>query len=209
MQVVTSKTQYNAETSQQANGVAKKSKEAADKGRKQINTTVEAMNGINHSSQEITRIMKVIDDIAFQTNLLALNAAVEAARAGQYGKGFAVVAEEVRNLASRSADAAKETAALIENSHSKIENGLLVATQTSEAFEEIVNGAIKVADLVGEIANASTEQAEGIKQISVGLGQIDKVTQLTAANAEQAASTAQELSGQAHTLTKLLTYFKQ
>ncbi len=209
MHVVTSKTEYNAETSQQANELAIKSKTAADQGRTRIRTTVEAMNGINQSSQEITRIMKVIDDIAFQTNLLALNAAVEAARAGQYGKGFAVVAEEVRNLASRSADAAKETAALIENSHSKIEHGLEVATQTSDAFEEIVSGAVKVADLVGEIAKASAEQASGIKQISTGLGQIDKVTQMTAASAEEAASTAEELSSQSVMLNKLLMHFKQ
>lgn len=209
MEVVTAKTQYNAETSNQANELAKGSKKAAEKGRNQIQTTVEAMDAINSSSAQITKIMKVIDDIAFQTNLLALNAAVEAARAGQYGKGFAVVAEEVRNLAGRSAEAAKETASLIESSHSKIEHGLMVATQTSEAFEEIVQGAVKVADLVAEIAIASTEQAEGIKQISTGLGQIDKVTQMTAASAEEAASTAEELSSQSLTLTKLLTYFKQ
>ncbi len=176
MTEISSQTKTNAENSQQASQLAQNARENAERGKGQIHTTVEAMKDINTSSQQIAKIIKVIDDIAFQTNLLALNAAVEAARAGKHGKGFAVVADEVRNLASRSAKAARETAELIETSSKKVENGLSVATETAKSFEEIVGGAIKVADLVAEIATGSNEQAEGISQVTTGLGQIDQVT---------------------------------
>lgn len=208
MTEIGSQTRQNAENAQQAKQLAGASRDAANKGSERMGEMVSAMADINTSSQQIAKIIKVIDDIAFQTNLLALNAAVEAARAGNHGKGFAVVATEVRNLAARSAKAANETALLIESSNVKVKNGTEIANKTSEALNEIVEGAAKVADLVNEIAEASNEQAQGVSQVSQGLSQIDSVTQQNTANAEETASAAEELSGEAKALQDLLSRFK-
>jgi methyl-accepting chemotaxis protein len=205
---IASQTKTNAENATQANALTNQSRDAAEQGSRKMEGMVEAMNAINDSSQQIAKIIKVIDDIAFQTNLLALNAAVEAARAGRHGKGFAVVADEVRNLAGRSAKAARETADLIESSNSKVSNGLQMAQETSESFTEILDGVVKAADLVGEIAAASNEQAQGVSQINTGLSQVDQVTQQNTASAEQTASAAEELRGQATELQAQVARFK-
>jgi methyl-accepting chemotaxis protein len=202
-----SQTRLNAQNADQANSLSKGAKNAAARGSSLMADLVAAMGEINRSGEDISKIIKVIDEIAFQTNLLALNAAVEAARAGQHGKGFAVVAEEVRNLAARSARAAKETAELIENSAAKTRAGNEIAEKTEAALKGIVAGATKVSDLVGEIAAASNEQSEGISQVNTGLGQIDQVTQQNTANAEESAAAAEELSSQAAHLQQMLSRF--
>jgi methyl-accepting chemotaxis protein len=205
MSEMASQTKISAENAGQANQLSNDAKGVAESGNNQMQDMVVAMEEINESSQSISKIIKVIDEIAFQTNLLALNAAVEAARAGKHGKGFAVVAEEVRNLAARSAKAAKETADLIEGSVNRTKHGGEIASKTAQALGEIVVGITKVSDLVAEIAAASNEQAEGISQVNNGLGQIDSVTQQNTANAEESAAAAEELSGQAGQLMSLLS----
>ncbi|WP_337906804.1 methyl-accepting chemotaxis protein [Pelovirga terrestris] len=205
---LSSQTGTNAENANTANQLAGEARNAAEQGSRKMQDMVAAMSEINDAGQSISKIIKVIDEIAFQTNLLALNAAVEAARAGQHGKGFAVVAEEVRNLAARSAKAAAETSELIEGSVQKTANGTTIADQTAQSLQSIVNVIGKVTDLVAEIAAASSEQAQGVSQINQGVNQIDQVTQQNTASAEESAAASEELSGQAAQLREMLLRFK-
>ncbi len=205
---INSQVRKNAQNAEQANQLAGGSRQAVEDGRQHIATTVQAMGEIQQGSQQISKILKVIDDIAFQTNLLALNAAVEAARAGKHGKGFAVVAEEVRSLAARSAKAARETSEIIEASVAKVEAGGAVARQTQEAFNRLYGSIVSVTDLVGSIARSSDQQAQGIAQITQGITQIDGITQQNAASAEESASAAMQLSGQARQLDAQVAQFR-
>ncbi|MDX2480619.1 MAG: methyl-accepting chemotaxis protein [Desulfuromusa sp.] len=208
MQEMNEQTANNTRNAEQVNQLSSAAKEAAEKGDQHMQAMVKAMAEINTAGQNISKIIKVIDEIAFQTNLLALNAAVEAARAGQHGKGFAVVAEEVRNLAARSAKAASETTELIQGSVEKTENGAQIADQTAEALKEIYQGVVQVSDLVDEIAAASSEQALGVAQANEGLAQLSAVNQSSTASAEETAAVAEELSGQTRFLQQMLERFK-
>jgi methyl-accepting chemotaxis protein len=205
---IAEKTKTNAVDANKARELATTVREHATNGNKQMGEMQNSMVAINQSSEDISKIIKVIDDIAFQTNILALNAAVEAARAGQHGKGFAVVAEEVRSLAARSAEAAKETTALIEGSIEKVQVGTKIADNTAAALDDIVDGIEKVTTLIGNIAIASNEQASGIAQIDTGVEQVARVVQQNSATAEESAAASEELSGQAELLKQLVDTFK-
>jgi methyl-accepting chemotaxis protein len=205
LEEITSMTRKNADTARQASALAAQAKEAADNGNHAMDKMSQAIQQIEKSASETAKIIKTIDEIAFQTNLLALNAAVEAARAGEAGKGFAVVAEEVRNLAMRSAEAARTTATMIEQSVQSARNGVSITGEVAKTLAEITNNATRVNVLVNEIAAASQEQAQGVDQINNSVAQMDKVTQSNAAGAEQTAAASQELSAQAAEMSGTVT----
>ena len=203
LEVITSMTQQNAKSADDATVIANSASKSADEGVKSMEKMSTAIEEIKSSANETAKIVKTIDEIAFQTNLLALNAAVEAARAGDAGKGFAVVAEEVRSLALRSAEAAKNTAEMIEESVNNANNGYEISREVAEALEEITNSSNKVNTLLSEIAAASNEQAQGVEQINVAIEQIDDITQSNAASAEESASICEELNSQAIDLNRI------
>ena len=208
MSSMTEQTRKNSENAETARSLAQTARDGARDGDEQMKSMVDAMGGINEASQNVSRIIKVIDEIAFQTNLLALNAAVEAARAGEHGKGFAVVAEEVRNLAARSAKAAKETTAMIQGTLAKVKLGTDLAIQTADALTTIVGNVDRVTDLVADIALASEEQARGISEVNQGLAAVNMVTQQNAATAEESASAATTLLSNSEGMRSMFDRFQ-
>jgi methyl-accepting chemotaxis protein len=207
MEELTSTVKQNADNARQANQLASGARDEAEKGGEVVGKAVNAMGEINTASKKIADIITVIDEIAFQTNLLALNAAVEAARAGEQGRGFAVVAGEVRNLAQRSAGAAKEIKALINDSVEKVEDGSQLVYKSGQTLQEIVNAVKKVSDIVAEIAAASQEQSGGIEQVNKAVMQMDEVTQQNGALVEEAAAASVALDEQAKVLDSLVSFF--
>ena len=204
---VNSQSRQNTENATQVNQIAKQAMNSANAGNNKMKEVVSAMAEINKSAEGIKKVAKAIDDIAFQINLLALNANVEAARAGKYGKGFAVVAEEVRNLAVRSGQSAKETTQLVEDAINNISNGNFLANETSKQIDDIVGISSKVADIAEEVTTASKEQTTALEQINTALSQIDQVTQANTANAEESASAAEELASQSEQLKSMIARF--
>jgi methyl-accepting chemotaxis protein len=209
MEEMTSTVKNNAENAARASQLAEAAREQAEHGGRIVASAVAAMSEIDAASKKIADIIGVIDEIAFQTNLLALNAAVEAARAGEQGRGFAVVASEVRNLASRSAGAAKEIKALIQDSVGKVSEGTRLVDESGAALGEIVTRVEKVTNVMTEIANSSREQALGIEQVNKALTSMDTMTQQNAAMVEEASAAAQTLSAQATGLTTLIAHFRR
>jgi methyl-accepting chemotaxis protein len=208
MEELTSTVKQNAENAKQANQLAIGASDVAGKGGAVVGQVVTTMDSINDSSRKIVDIISVIDGIAFQTNILALNAAVEAARAGEQGRGFAVVAGEVRNLAQRSAAAAKEIKTLIGDSVEKVEGGSKLVAQAGQTMEEIVGSIRRVTDIMSEITAASVEQSAGIEQVNLAITQMDEVTQQNAALVEEAAAAAEALEEQAQNLSVSVATFK-
>jgi len=208
MEELTATVKQNAENAKQANQLSQSASSVAEKGGAVVQQVVGTMTSINESSRKIVDIISVIDGIAFQTNILALNAAVEAARAGEQGRGFAVVAAEVRNLAQRSAAAAKEIKHLIDDSVGKVGEGSKLVAQAGATMEEIVTAVKRVTDIMSEISAASLEQSQGIEQVNQAITQMDDVTQQNAALVEEAAAAAESMEEQAHELTKLVGTFR-
>ena len=209
LEEMTSMTKQSSANAHQTNVLAGEARRAAEIGNESMKKMSAAINDIQQSSSETAKIIKVIDEIAFQTNLLALNAAVEAARAGEAGKGFAVVAEEVRNLAKRSAEAAKNTSELIQRSVNNAQNGVEITNEVGKALQDIVSNIAKTSDLTREIASAAEEQTQGISQINIAVSQMDEVTQANAANAEESASAAEELSTQSAAMNNIVSELQQ
>jgi len=205
---ISRKTKYNAKIAGEASVLSGSIINTAETGSRQMDEMILAVKDINDASQSIGKIIKTIDDIAFQTNILALNAAVEAARAGQHGKGFAVVAEEVRSLAAKSAEAAKETGGIISNSVEKAEMGARIAGQTAESLSEIVSGINESNRIVGEIALLSQEQSEVVEQLNTGIGDVSQVVQQNSATAQESAAFSAQMSNQSRTLEGLVAQFK-
>jgi methyl-accepting chemotaxis protein len=197
LEEMSSMTKHNAENASEANSLMKNANQVVSEANGSMKGLTTSMEEITRSAEETSKIIRTIDEIAFQTNLLALNAAVEAARAGEAGAGFAVVADEVRNLAMRAAEAARNTAALIEGTVKKVKDGSQIVSKTDEAFDKVAESASKVGELVGEIAAASSEQAQGIEQINKAVSEMDKVIQRTASSAEESASASEEMNAQA------------
>ncbi|WP_076730763.1 methyl-accepting chemotaxis protein II [Cronobacter sakazakii] len=208
MEELTSTVRLNAENARQASQLALSASETAQRGGKVVDGVVNTMHDIAASSKKISDITSVIDGIAFQTNILALNAAVEAARAGEQGRGFAVVAGEVRNLASRSAQAAKEIKALIEDSVSRVDSGSVLVESAGETMQEIVGAVTRVTDIMGEIASASDEQSRGIDQVALAVSEMDRVTQQNASLVQQSAAAASALEDQASRLSQAVAAFR-
>jgi methyl-accepting chemotaxis protein len=207
MEQLTNTVRQNAENAQQANKLASSASDVALKGGSVVAEVVQTMDGITHASRKIADIIGVIDEIAFQTNILALNAAVEAARAGDQGRGFAVVAAEVRNLAQRSANAAKEIKGLISDSVAKVESGSRLVDTAGKTMEEIVQSVKRVTDIMAEISAASQEQRGGIEQVNNAVTQMDKVTQQNAALVEEAAAAAKSMEDQTNSMSEMVSQF--
>ncbi len=208
MEQMTSTVKQNADNAKEANQLAIDARDQASTGGDVVNKAISAMHEINQSSNKISDIIGVIDEIAFQTNLLALNAAVEAARAGEQGRGFAVVATEVRNLAGRSATAAKEIKELIEDSVQKVTDGSQLVNQSGETLEEIMQSVRQVAEIVGDISSATQEQAQGIEQVNKAIIEMDTATQQNTAMVEEAAAAAESMSEQSSELNRIVSFFK-
>jgi methyl-accepting chemotaxis protein len=207
MDDIAEKTRCNAEKANEAQALVAEAIADVKDGNEAMRNMILAMNEINASSESISKIIKVIDDIAFQTNILALNAAVEAARAGEAGKGFAVVAEEVRNLAAKSSQAASETAELIENSIRKVETGSGIADGTAKALEKITGNVEKSQVLINDIAEASNYQADAIEQIGLAVEQVSQVVQNNSATSEECAASSVDLANQANRMQELLAVY--
>jgi methyl-accepting chemotaxis protein len=208
MEAINRQTVQNSENADEANKLSAVSTENARSGNEEMKEMLTAMESIKESSDNISKVIRVISDIAFQTNLLALNASVEAARAGEHGKGFSVVADEVRTLASKSQDSAKNTASLIDDSNVKVNDGTRIAQDTANALSTIVQDVAKISAIIRDIAESSHSQAEAVNQVNNGLSQISQVVQDNSSTSEESAAAAEQLSSQAELLREMVSFFK-